>query len=281
MKLIIRPLLGLAVLLLGGCVDNKPEMNSEGPTISNRPMPVTKEDVATAVKEQADGLRRDVSTSQNAIQQNIQSLVAAPIGKLSDDLIKATIELKDLLHVEFSSKIGQIKNDLAASVASNNELRAMLKVQMEMNTNLQAQLNAQVEANVKLSANVQAGFNNKLDTVSNELKSDIKAGRDANSSVVQFNKEMLDALRSANEVSVSSIRNTSLMVLGILLIAAVAVGVILWLRGSHAEDRAAKKDDELRAKQGVLERALAFVPAEHALRAMGMPQGGSLDGQKQ
>lgn len=271
MKTILMSLPLVALLMLSGCLDKKDRMEATGPTIHNVPPPIQ-----DALDKQADkikdNVRKDMDVSQNAIQQNLQSLLGVSVGKLSDDLIKANMELKDLLHAEISTKIGEIQNNMSASLASNNDLRAMIKAQMELNAKLEADIRAQVEINAKLEAKVsiyaagQAGVNNKLDQYQNELKQELKAGRDVNNSTVQFNKEMLEALRSANQVTEVSLKQFAVILLAIISLVGTIFTIMYRRRAVKAETKNVELDRDLKTKQMQFERAIAMLPPPEAER---------------
>lgn len=246
---------------LSGCLDVSPRMNPTGPEIHNSP------DLPAPVKEALDGnteaIKKQIDTSQNAIQQNMQQLLGVNVAKLSDQLVKATIDMKDLVHAEISNKIGDIQNQMTASLASGNELRVMLKNQMSINAKLQAQLTLSLKANIGLQSmvdakiqGVAAGIAGKIDTTTSDLKQNIQAGRDVKNINQQFTKEDLEAIQGAQRV-----------LLWILLGAFAAVVLIVYFvmnkSVNTANANAGEARTQLHSAQATLNRAMSFVPSEH------------------
>lgn len=250
------------MLVLPGCLDVRPHQQAEAPTIVNSPKPsgTTKEDLA----ETADGLKKEITTSQNAIQSNMQALVGASIGKVSDELIHATADLKDILHAEISNKIGDIQNHMSASLASNNDLRAMLKAQLKLNASLQIRLNAQAQAMVDAKLNaIAAGIAGKIESTTNDLKQNLQAGHDVNNINQQFTKEVLAAIQSSNATNAWNTTVANLVLLGIIIAAAVTVCLVFRGRAKASADDAREARGELKFKQVQLERAMgALAPQE-------------------
>jgi hypothetical protein len=250
------------LLMLPGCLDNRPRMQAEGPSIRNEiPKPVS-----DALGSHHEAIKKDIAASQNAMQNNMQSLLGANIGKLSEDFLK--------LQLTLSSSIGDIRNNMSASLASNNELRAMVKAQMDVNAKLEADFRAMIKVNAELNAKVdalasaQVGVGNKVDSAVSEFKQSLTAGRDVNNSTVQFNKEMLRALESANEVATASIKQFAAVLLALISTAATIVGLVLRASRKRAELRAEQSKNEMLAAHGKLERAMAVLPPSDAAKVL-------------
>lgn len=238
------------LLFIPGCLDKKDRMENEGPVINNSPRipSLTKDDL----QKQGDDLTHRIETSQNAIQNNMQSLLGVSVGKLSEDLLK--------LQLSMSSKIGDIQNSLSASVASGNELRAMLKLQMRVNTELHAELRAMIKANAQLGA--QVGWNNEIRNSISEFKQDLKAGRDVNNNTVQFNEQMLEALKSANSTTVETNGFYQKIMMALIGLAGTIVTLIYRKRSKDSER-------ELAATRGRLERAIGMLPPDQFDKSFG------------
>lgn len=268
MKL-VTPMLLAMLLVLPGCLDNRPQQNAQAPTITNQPRPggSTKEDLEAT----AEDLKKEINTSQNAIQTNMQALVGANIGKVAEKLV----DLKDLLHAE----IGDIQNQMSASVASNNELRAMLKVQMDLNANLQATLTASINTNAQLQAMldakvqaIAAGIAGKIETTTNDLKQNLQAGHDVNNVTQNFTKETLEAVKSANRTNAWNTSGALFVVLSVMLALIIGAAIVICVVFNNQRKDA---QGEVKTKQIQLERALAILPPHEVERMF--PKSGSGD----
>jgi len=240
-------------LLLTGCLNNEPRQNATGPTIKNDPISPVLVDPG-----QVNDIKKEIQTSQNAIQTNMQAALGVSVGKISDDLIRASASVRDLIHAELNTQIGDIKTKMEASIASNNELRAMLKIQMDINTSLHAELRSQIEANMKLSSKIeaivaaQAGVGNKIESTKEELKQSFSAGHDVNSSTVQFNKDMLESLKSANQVSIEAMKQLAYILVSLFGVLCTIVSIVMRNRAKRAETQVVAKDFTLQRALGAL-----------------------------
>lgn len=256
----------VSLFMLSGCLDKADRMNNGGPTISNQTAPAPIKDALSA---QADDLKKHIDSSQNAIQTNMQTLLGVSVGKVADDLLKVSSEIRDLIHAEISTKIGDIQNQMSASVASNNELRVMMTNQMTANANLQAQLSAALQLNAQLQAQldvkinaVAAGIAGKIETTTNDLKQNMQAGRDVITSNQQFTKEVLSAIQSADKTSAWNTTVAMLTLMGIILGVCL---IICWFMNSSRKNALHLADGlqgQLKEKQATLERALTLLPPE-------------------
>jgi len=218
MKTILSMLIVMSIFVLPGCLDNRPHQNPTGPSITNSPRP---SGITTG------GLtKEDLEASQNAIQNNMQSLLGANIGKISDKI--------------------------DTQVASNNELKAMLKVQIDLNTQLQAMIDAKMQA-------VAAGIAGKIETTTNDLKQNLQAGHDINNTTQQFTKETLEAIKSANRTNAWNTSGALFVVLGVMLALIISAAVVICTVFNNARKDA---QGEVRTKQAQLERALAILPPD-------------------
>jgi hypothetical protein len=107
----------------------------------------------------------------------------------------------------------------------------------------------------------QVGIGNKLESIKEELKQTMTAGHDVNSSVVQFNREVLEAMKSANDVSNKMMKEFAYIFVSLFGAASTIVSIIMRNRAKRAETREATKDV-------TLQRALAALPPTDAQRVM-------------
>lgn len=269
-KIFATALMMLSLSFLPGCLDARPEQHSDAPLITNVP---TKDDLTAA----ADGIKKDTSTKQEAIQSNIQALLGVGIGKLSDELVHFSADIKDLFHVQ----MGDFKNQMSASLASNNELRVMLKNQMTLNAKLQANLTASLAANAQLSATLDnkmqgiAGIAGKIDQTTNDMKQNLQAGHDVNNITQSFTKEVLASIVSANHTNAWNTTVANLVVLGVIvvLVAGAAFVVCMLFRSAKNSAEASVRDMkmQLHSKQEMLERALTHLPPDVAEKVFPKP----------
>jgi hypothetical protein len=201
MKHLILPTL-LCLIFLTGCLDKRDVMQAQPPTINH----VSREDLAAGLKQQA---------------AEVVDTVAKKIVKLQaqfKNMMELNATLNATMSAKLESKIGDVKTDLNAAVASNNELRVMLKSQMDFNASLVAaiKVSAELEAKVSALGAAQVGIGNKLDQTTSELKQSFSAGHDVNSTNTQFTKEMLEALKSANQTTSDTSRQWAWIVSGIV-----------------------------------------------------------------
>jgi hypothetical protein len=234
----------LTFIILPGCLDNKPKMNPIGPVIRSSEIPIdivpspgqaaTKDDLVNALTATAAGIMKQSSDSQNAIQTNMQSVLGVSVGKITDDLIKVQAQFKNLAEVNAA-----LNASLNASVASGNDIKLMLKAQMDFNADLVASLkvNADLSAKMEALGGAQAGFNNKIDQQTSEMKQKIEAGRDVNSVNTQFTKEMLETIKSLNQTNIDTSKQWSYVLAGLISSIAGIVSLYLHKQKTKAEDR--------------------------------------------
>lgn len=276
----IMQIIAVAALLLlpSGCLDKRDVMQNQAPFISNggktRPAaefsPATKDDLAKSNGEVVDLVKQRMDTSENAIQTNMQSILGVSVGKLSDDLVKMQVQFKSLADVN-----AKLQADVNAQVASGNELRIMLKNQMDFNAQLVAsvKLSAQVETKINALANMQAdlqaklealgaaqaGIGNKIEQSTSEMKQAMTAGHDVNSTNTQFTKEMLQALQSANQTTSTTSSQWAWVLTGIVSALSGIGMAYLHSQKKGAETRAVKAEERSMEAHKKVERALCVM----------------------
>lgn len=258
-KVILFSLLALSLLELPGCLDKKDRMQTTAPSISHSPT-LTKGDLDGKLAEIVEDVGKRMDTSENAIQQNMQSVLGVSVGKVADDLVKLQAQFKNL--AEFNTTLStKFENNMSASLTSNNELRVMLKTQMEFNATMvnAIKVTADMEAKINAFGAAQAGLNNKIDQQTQELKQTLSAGRDVNNTTTQFNQQMLDALKSANKTTSDTSQQYAWILLAIVLVSGIIIIVYMHVQKTKAENRAATADRELKEHRVKLERALSIM----------------------
>jgi hypothetical protein len=264
-------ILVLGLLFLPGCLDNRPSQDNNGPLIENR-NPPTKADVEKSLQGVKDDVAKHVENSQTAIQQNMQSLLGVSVGKITDDLVKATVDLKDLIHAEITTKIGEMNNHVSAALASNNDIRAMLKAQVDLNAKIQADLSASITANAQLQAQLdmknmlsaQVGFNDKLTNTISDFKQTLSAGHDVVNNTISFTKDNVESLKNANAVAIAQVREAAIVIILLCLIIAAAVSFCFYVAWGRAENRCVVKDKECQVAQAHLTRAMGMMAPDNA-----------------
>jgi hypothetical protein len=261
----------LVVVTTSGCADKKDHLDATGPSITSEPRhDNTVEKLKNAISEGSADVNSRIQTSQNSIQSNMQSLLGVSVGKISDDLLK--------MEASFSNKVGDIKTNMAASLASNNELRAMLKAQMDVNAKLEADIRATIQVNASLEAKIQAvasaqiGMGNKLENYTSELKQNLSAGHDVNNSTNQFTQEMLQALKSANDTTIQT--NYFYMKIFLALISAVTSIVCYFFNASRkrADLRAQEANQVVKHTHDRMSHVLANLPPGLAKALVDIPK---------
>lgn len=248
--------------ILTGCVTGS-RQNNDAPSIVNAVEHV-KRDIKDDMK---DHVASKVSESQNAIQANVSSLIGGSIAKMGEEVTGLKLNLKDLVHLqaemktelksdigmiktEFKSEIGQIRTEVSNNIQLLNQIKLEVRNEMkaEFDSRIQAMATANAELRAKLEAEVEArvqgqvGWNNKINEVKNEMKTD--AGRD----VIQFNENMLAALRSANHLT---------FWMGFLfsaIVICIALAFVYWIDKIYnaSRERADKRSEEVNEKNKVL-----------------------------
>jgi hypothetical protein len=274
MKIIATTSMIVCLLLLGGCMDKKDQMQAVGPVISNSP--VTKGDLDGKLADVVDLVGKRMDTSQTAVQQNMQSVLGVSVGKLSDDLVKMQVQFKSLADVN-----AKLQADVNAQVASGNELRIMLKNQMDFNAQLVAsvkltatietKMNAMAIAQTDMQAKMeafgaaQAGIGNKIEQSTSEMKQAMTAGHDVNSTNTQFTKEMLQALQSANQTTSTTSSQWAWVLMGVISALSSIGMAYLHYQKKGAETRAMKAEERSMEAHKKVERALMVMTGSEEL----------------
>jgi hypothetical protein len=255
----------IGMFALVGCLDAKPKQTATGPSISNAPKEDPKVDSKVQAEDIKDSVRKDVQTSQNAIQQNMQSAIGLGIGKVSDELVHMNNELKAKLEATIASN-NKLEVELKNQIEVTNKMRLDVDSLVKINNDMKLNVDSLVKANLNLQSAIdnmsaQVGIGNKLESIKEELKQTMTAGHDVNSSVVQFNREVLEAMKSANDVSNKMMKEFAYIFVSLFGAASTIVSIIMRNRAKRAETREATKDV-------TLQRALAALPPTDAQRVM-------------
>lgn len=146
-------------------------------------------------------------------------------------------------------------------------LPGCVKAKANLDTTIETRVDPRLEAVIA----GQAGLNNKMETISNEVRQELRAGRDVNNTNVQFNHEMLEALKSANAVAVESIRNFAYILVSLFGGITTVLTTIFYRGKKKAEQERDVANRSLKSKQMQLERAMAVLPPETAERVLNRP----------
>lgn len=187
------PLL-LLVLFLGGCKSsqqNRVDFPSPPATHSwPVPPPPSNPDGATRTDLNAakTDLRNELAASNNATQNALSGLVNTSVSKVAEQMKLVEANLKDLITVNNNAHLEarvEFKARLEAAVTTTANLRAELNntltLQAQMNNTMQTrigELRAELKAQVDAYGAAQAGFNNRIEQVRQEISN--QAGRDVN-----------------------------------------------------------------------------------------------------
>ena len=145
-------------------------------------------------------------------------------------------------------------------------LTGCLNAKAKLDTDIQTQIRAEIAPKLDAVVAGQAGVNNKLETISNDVHQELRAGRDVNNSTVQFNQQMLDALRSANEVAIQSIKSFAYVLVSLFGAVSTCLSIVFHRGKKKAEAVAEMATKELKTKQMHFERALAALPPDMAAK---------------
>lgn len=274
----------ICLLTLNGCLSSSQQVLS-APSISNM-FEKTKGEISKSVD--------DKLISQNAIQNNQSNLLGAQIGKIADEFsafklnISSTIGEINGIKAQLSTNIGDISairntvgdvktsigtinnkletqltinNDFKANLESNIKLTNQMKVdltnQISVNNDLKIKLENQISINNQLTAKIeslasaQIGINNKVESIKTDVTS--TAGHD----VIEFNTNMLNALKNAGTLTVQ------ISCLFLVIILVICVGFIMKLDKIYGK---AKTEDNARNLhlRNIADKALARLEPEQA-----------------
>ena len=138
----------------------------------------------------------------------------------------------------------------------------------EIKAELKAELSAEFEAKINTQAQAQAGVNQRLDSRISDFKQTLSAGHDLNNTnTVQFNENMLDALKSANETTVETNTLYARILLALIGLAGTIVSLIYRQRAKEAHAEVVTTRTELATTRGRLERAIGMIPPAEFERA--------------
>lgn len=253
----------ILLLTLTGCIGDNTQRNNNQPTITNpinhpptiELQPVSSDKLELELMKNKEATIKDVKESQNVMSQNINSNLGIGLGKVGEEvnalkvsnlesIAKVTANVDSVLKMQntFDTKIGDINTKFEAQIRVSAELKAQvgdittkfevsIKLNNEMNTKI-GDLNTTIkDLQLKVNANAQAGIGNKLDQKMEEIHQDIKAG----GNVTQFTREMLEALKSANNTTILSCIVFA-VIFALIIAGACIIISLLFKRGKdHAE----------------------------------------------
>ena len=243
----MRKLALLFIFLLTGCLD--PEQRQTAPIIEKPSTP----DVKVATKD-------DVTASTNALQTQVQGIgfsmgqLANKMSLIDGDLLKIqnSLEIKASATAVADLKASlQATMDVVANVRNDLKLMAQIDAKLSALTQIDAKLNAFNDLKVKLDAqtqlmtdleakvNAQAGLLNKID----ELKNDVKSGRDSVVTTIQFTDNVMKTIVYGN-----------LFYACIIVVIITAVCVVVVVLMSNSRKRAEDRYQQERTQRLTLER---------------------------
>ncbi len=148
---------------------------------------------------------------------------------------------------------------------------AVLPGCLEAKARIDPTIETRIDPRLDAIAQGQAGLNNKMENISNDIHQELKAGRDVNNSTVQFNQQMLEALKSANAVAVESIKNFAYVLVSLFGGISTVLTTVFYRGKKKAEEEREISRCALRDKQRDLERALGALPPETVERIFPPP----------
>lgn len=227
-------------LLLAGCVtfDVKTSPDKQADSIVQGgaperphpgPTPVTPSSTGGATKTDLDAavskITEHVTSSNNANQNNITGL-GANVNKLAEDM---SLVKGDLAHIE-ANITTKVDASLEAKFQSVVKANADLRLELNQNANAYAQATATLKQTIgDLSAKIDAQAKGQIayEARMEELKQDIKAGRDAITTNIQYTDNMMNTVIGAYKA-----------MLLIVVIFAVLIIIIIWELNSASRKRA-------------------------------------------
>ncbi len=198
------------------------------------PIVVKDPDVKTATKD-------DLTSSTNLMQSQIQG-IGATIGQLAN---KMSLIDGDLLKIQNSlnimataTAIADIKTDIRSSIHAILDVKTRLDAKIEAVAQIETKLSAMADVSAKLDAQAtmlaqleskiqgQAGLFNKMD----ELRNDVKSGRDSVVTTIQFTDNVMKTIIYGN-----------LFYAGVIIVIVVAISIVLLVLTSNSRKRAEER----------------------------------------
>lgn len=220
------------------------------------PSPVTPSSTGGMGKSDLDAavskIHEDITSSNNANQNTITGL-GANVNKLAEKIQGFG---GDLAHVEASVTAkfdASIETKFQAVVKQNAEL----KIEMSNSANAYAQATATLKQTIgDLSAKVDAQAKGQLayEARMEELKQDIKAGRDAITTNIQYTDNMMNTVLGAYKAMIA-----------IVMVGALLLVAVVWELTRRSRDRAEMRYHQESTERKVLtEKLIKNLGGHHA-----------------
>ena len=256
------------LLVLSGCItgskqgDNKP-INQQTVPFLTIPFKEGKVPLAEVVDVSGleKSLKQEISSSANNNQSQLSGLINTSISKVAermtgiesniDSLVKLTNTIT-LTNNQSASASAEIKTKLEASLAATAEIKAemnnILSINNKLETNLTMMNNLKADiGELKSSISGQAGVLNNMTSKVEDIKAN--AGRDVN---------MLP--QSAVDIMLGIIKAYGALVIGLLLLAAIAV-ILVYRAGMQREAlRSKDSEQELQRVHSLLLQSVSMIP---------------------
>lgn len=237
----------MADSIVQGCAPERPHPDPT-PVPTSSTGGTTKTDLDAAVSK----ITEHITSSNNANQNNITGL-GANVNKLAEDM---SLVKGDLAHVE-ANITTKVDASLEAKFSAVVKANAELKLEMSNNANAYAQATATLKqtigdltAKVDAQAKAQIAYEARME----ELKQDIKAGRDAITTNIQYTDNMMNTVLGAYRAMIV-----------IVVVGALLLVVIIWELTRRSRDRAEKHSDHANLERRELtDRLIKNLGGQHA-----------------
>ena len=239
----MRRLIFFLLFILPGCLN---------PQQSMPPLPVEKKAEPEVVEEKRPATKGDVAavtTSSNVLQTQVQG-IGVSLGQLANKVVGIEgdlLKIQNSLEIRASATaVADIKTTLQNTITAVAEVKNDLKLITEINaklsafTEIKAKLDAQAQFLTTLEAKIngQAGLSNKIE----ELKTDVKSGRDSVVVTTQFSTNVMKTIIYGN-----------LFYAGVIIVIVLVIGVVIVILGERSRKRADERyqvERNLRLKGG-------------------------------
>jgi len=218
------------IIVLSGCVGDQRNVQNV-PQTSAPPVVNMAPSQPAVSRDDLERLRSETVASSNANQQSQTGALNLAMGKMAEEMNGVR---GDLSGVKADLKISNSATaELHATMSNKADVTALAQLRAELKAEIQAELNAQMNAQGAAVAALKSTVDNQAQTIS--------AGRDSNTSTIQFSKEFQQTLEASYKAMVSELKQALYCIAAVCHIWA---GVIIaLLHGSVKHER--KRSDAL------------------------------------